>query len=151
MGVRLPARDGYDRFVEELDGACAFCTMTSNLDIRKFAAWTWVYAAFPYRRFHTLLVPTRHVERLSELTPDEMAGLQEAQAYAEDAYASAGIVGDEGIEGGHLLSFWRYRVAHDPMKQSVRHLHLHICPFPTGAEDVQAQEDPERFDLGLLR
>jgi|GEM_PF-1482331 len=151
MELMRPSGDGYDEHVRSLAGACAFCRMAEHLDIERLAAWTWVYAAFPYRRYHTLLVPKRHVTRFSELRSEELSELVEAVALAEERYLAAGIVGEPPAAGGHLVLSWRLRAAFDPTKQSVQHLHLHLYPRPDGQHDVDLEEDAWDFDTGLLR
>jgi diadenosine tetraphosphate (Ap4A) HIT family hydrolase len=150
MELLRPAADGYDRHVAELNGACAFCAMSADLDVGEYPLWKWVFAAFPYRKYHTLLVPKRHVEDFSELTPEELAGLSELTSRVERAYRESGIVGEKPALGGHLVFSWRHRVALDPAKVSLRHLHLHAYPRPDGQGDVDREEGAWDVDVRVF-
>ena len=71
---------------------------------------------------HALIVPERHVERLCDLTPDEVAGLaafaRKISGLLMDEFGASGIdwTLQDGVEAG----------------QTVMHLHLHLIPRVAG-------------------
>jgi diadenosine tetraphosphate (Ap4A) HIT family hydrolase len=142
MQPAKPAADGYAEHVADLSGACAFCSMSADLGIGDYPLWKWVFAAFPYRKYHTLLVPKRHVENFGELDAAELAELSSLVTRLE-----SGVVGEKPALGGHLVFSWRHRVAFDPSKVSLKHLHLHAYPRPDGQGDVDKEEGAWDVDV----
>ena len=65
-------REEYKKHLKDLNGGCAFCIMSPELTINEYSFWNWVFAAFPYRKYHTLLISKRHVVRFSELKKEEL-------------------------------------------------------------------------------
>lgn len=54
-------RTEYRKHIDALVGGCAFCADQEDFVIKKYTHWDWVFAAFPYRKYHTMLVPSRHI------------------------------------------------------------------------------------------
>lgn len=97
----LPRRE-YDKHSLELSGACAFCASSQKLVIKEYTHWTWVFAAFPYRKFHTLLVPKRHITRLTELHPEELDEMQKILGAVEAQYLASNLVHTTSPYGDQL-------------------------------------------------
>ena len=77
---------------------------------------------FPSAEGHTLVIPLRHVGKLSELTPSESSGLwQEAMRILAAAQSrEPGVDFTVGVNDGPLAG------------QTVSHVHLHIIPRRAG-------------------
>lgn len=102
--------------------ACVFCDALSNRD--DLLAWTGERAfvilnKFPYNNGHLMVVPKRHVPRLSDLEPAELLEIMTLSQAAERALGS--IYAPHGFNLGINLG----RSAGAGIAD---HLHLHIVP-----------------------
>jgi diadenosine tetraphosphate (Ap4A) HIT family hydrolase len=102
---------------------CPFCTRIRRSDLRaRLAAVAVLDDAFPVTAGHTLIVPVRHVEGLSELDDVERLGLwSTALEMAERMRREPGVDGvNLGINDGFAAG------------QTVPHVHLHLIPRRIG-------------------
>ncbi len=128
MKINKPLpRVEYQQHLKDLDGKCAFCEMTSDLNIKEFYHWIWAFAAFPYRKYHTLLISKRHLLRFSDLNNDELSELAKITEELNIIYRDKRIIGQDSKYGDQLFTCWRTR-QDDALKKSVSHLHLHFYP-----------------------
>jgi diadenosine tetraphosphate (Ap4A) HIT family hydrolase len=105
---------------------CRFCEIVcANADfVDSSTDAVTLFDAYPSAPGHTLVIPTRHVERLRELEPFEMAAMW-AQAHKQLGRLGACCytVGfNDGVHAG----------------QTVPHVHLHIIPRAEGDAPVQS-------------
>lgn len=146
----LGSHDEYVKRLEELEGKCAFCSPQEGLVIREYIYWTWEYCKYPYWKYHTLLMPKRHMTGLSELTKSELVELQTVIGKVEMAFIRSGIVSENSTFGTQLLMFWRKRFD-ESYKKPVAHLHLHVAPERKGHMDLMFSKDATDIDMDLLR
>ncbi len=122
---------------------CPFCRAIENGDIFFASAhFAGIANIAPIVPGHSLLVPRRHIERLTQLGPKELAELAPAAHQVGEilgeAFRSTGVNWSiqDGSEAG----------------QTVLHLHLHILPRCHG--DMPAPGDwyprVERWDKEIL-
>ncbi len=133
---------------------CVFCRLAAsgppsedNLVVWRGELTFVVMNAYPYASGHVLVLPLRHVEPLSGLTPAESA---ELWSVTQDAVATiAAAYGPDGLNMGANLG----RAAGAGLP---RHLHLHVVPrwsgdtnFMTSVADTRVM--PETLQLSWKR
>lgn len=145
-------REKYQSHLNKLDGACAFCSMGVALNIREYELWTWVYAAFPYRKYHTLVVPKRHIVTFSDLDQAELAELKVVLKGAATVYAETGLVKEGSLFGDQLYLSWRERgVTESNTKRSVSHFHIHLYPKFAAEAEVELDQHASEIDMTLMQ
>jgi histidine triad (HIT) family protein len=84
--------------------------------------WYAFLDIFPRREGHTLVIPTKGVQRLSDLNPEERANLME------------GVVTVQELLGRHFSTSDFTVCVHDGPQagQEVPHVHVHVLPRTTG-------------------
>jgi diadenosine tetraphosphate (Ap4A) HIT family hydrolase len=92
----------YRKHIDSLAGSCAFCADQEGLIIKKFIHWDWVFAAFPYRKYHTILVPRRHIINFFDLEESELLEFILIIKEVEDVYKKSGIVSRESLFGDQM-------------------------------------------------
>jgi diadenosine tetraphosphate (Ap4A) HIT family hydrolase len=153
MAIEAPKRRSeYEKHLEHLAGECAFCKMSPELNIREYKSWTWTFAAFPYRKYHTLIIPRRHILSFSQLNPDEINELQTIIEDIEADYQESGIVGKHSEFGDQLLTLWRFRTKNEnEKKKSVAHFHMHVYPKFAKEVDSELDENASEIDISKLK
>lgn len=150
MNITLPlARTHYKKHREELGDQCAFCTMSADLTIYSLEHWLWVFAAFPYGKYHTILIPKRHILNFSDLKPEEFLELKQMIAEVERRYRKSGVISSSSTFGDQLFFSWRSRGESED-KKSVAHYHLHICPRFEAEDDYPLDKEAHEIDISLL-
>lgn len=129
------------RFITRADrtsGRCVFCEIPELSDRHVLHRSTHVYVVlnlYPYTVGHVLVIPYRHVARLTELEPAELEGITETIDRTERILRR--MLGTDLIQVGFNLG----RAAGAGIEG---HLHAHLVP--RGAGDPR----PEGPDLDLL-
>jgi ATP adenylyltransferase len=125
-GTRAQAHDAADDPADDDDDRCVFCRLAASGPPSAANGVLWVGAetfvvlnAYPYASGHLMVLPTRHVGSLGDLTADEGAEMWSALQLAVTALESA--LGPEGINLGANLG--QAAGAGIP-----RHLHMHAVP-----------------------
>ncbi|MFZ3043518.1 MAG: HIT domain-containing protein [Minisyncoccia bacterium] len=144
-------REEYREHLDELGGQCAFCATPAALNIREYPNWIFAYAAFPYRKYHTLLISKRHVVHFSELSPEELVELAKIIQDIEELYKASGVIGAQSDLGNQMYYSWRSRYKLDAEKKSVFHFHLHIYPEFSTNHDVVLEDDAWDIDMNRLK
>lgn len=110
--------------------ACVFCSIAtaeaedeSLLVLGRFATSFVVLNAYPYNTGHLMIVPYRHVARLSDLAPETLAEMADLASRAERALEAAFRC--DGLNLGMNLG----RSAGAGIAD---HLHLHVVPRWSG-------------------
>jgi diadenosine tetraphosphate (Ap4A) HIT family hydrolase len=143
--IKLLPRSKYKEYITDLKGKCVFCRKEEPLLIKELKYWRWMFAAFPYRKYHTLIVVKRHVIKFSDLNIEELLELKEILVFIESHYKKKNIVSEESQFGEQLFFSWRSRY-NDEVKKSVSHLHLHIYPKFTEETNEVIGEDSHKID-----
>jgi ATP adenylyltransferase len=132
---------------------CVFCAILAAdlTDEERFVVWRGegvlaILNAYPYASGHLMVMPTRHLRHLEELTVEESASLWDATLQAVSAVRSA--YHPEGLNVG--LNLGRAAGAGIP-----GHLHVHVVPrwvgdtnFMTAAASVRVLPEalPDSFE-----
>lgn len=120
---------------EAKTGPCPFCTIKEDIVIARNAHAYLTLALAPYNKDHLLMIPTRHVKHIFDVTPEEHAAIRELEQKAWDLLQHLGHTGvsfvvREGKSAGG----------------TVEHLHYHAIP-DTRLGNMDADGD-ERVVLG---
>ncbi len=101
---------------------CRFCKIiTDGQKILKQTEYSVVILSDPrLMPGHLLVVPKRHIEKLSELTPEERADIIDQTIRTQEKILAAGTPGCDIAE--HFRPF----IPENPWK--VDHLHMHLRP-----------------------
>ena len=112
------------RNVEPMPAGCVFCDIVAGRVAAIEVLRDDVAVAFldksPLFPGHTLVVPTRHVETLADLEPDEIG------PYFARVRAVAAAMPDALNAGGTFVA------NNNVVSQSVPHLHVHVVPRTRG-------------------
>lgn len=111
--------------------ACTFCDMGKIVHeiFYEDSNFLGIYNIKPVFPGHSLLIPRRHIESLTQLSPEEAGGLlavlQKVMTALKAVYAADGfnVVVQEGASAGG----------------TIEHLHIHLLPRKSG--DVPAGEE----------
>ena len=113
----------------ERDGGCLFCDIQKAGDeekalfLKRGGHWFVILNLFPYTNGHVMIVANRHIERLSDIKPEEGKELVELLSLCERALR--GAYNPEGMNVGANLGA-------SAGAGIVGHLHFHLCPRWTG-------------------
>ena len=115
----------YADLTASFHGKCPFCTLHRQRVLVKNAAWAWIICRRPYRAFHTLLVPLRHLHRMEDLTTKEWElFLSLKQRATLDLRLGGFSVQGKPIENTIMMIRER-GIAKDIASD---HLHVHLLP-----------------------
>lgn len=147
---RILPRSEYGSYVASLQGRCAFCNQRDLL-LKDIGTWRWMWSKFPYQKYHTLLVPHRHVVSFSELTQNELGSLQQALVELRKIYEVAFPPTTSELESSnHMVYTWRERSVVGDDKKSVSHLHLHVHPMKEGDPSIKLDSEAWDIDRGVI-
>ena len=110
--------------VAEDDERCVFCEEVTGLTLSPLTLHRGdrclvILNKYPYSNGHLMVVPRRHIGRLSEAVPDELAELMALTQTAEMALAEA--YAPQGLNVGMNLGL-------SAGAGVVGHLHIHVVP-----------------------
>ena len=108
-----------DYLLKVLKDDCPFCDINKNYIVEKWKYFSVVMARAPYTKDHLLIIPNRHIVRLSEVTSEErwtLAPLIEKwTTKLEKIHSEVNILLRDGV-------------AHGIIWKSIDHLHFHLIP-----------------------
>jgi ATP adenylyltransferase len=123
-----PWRLSYVTEASTAPAACIFCDAVARIETEPLVVWRGRVAfvilnKFPYNNGHLMVVPIRHVGRLSDLTPDELLEFiqltQRAEGVVTRAYAPHGL--NMGLNLGKSAG-----------AGVLDHVHMHVVPRWSG-------------------
>ena len=108
-----------DYLLKVLKNECPFCDINKDYVIEKWKYFTVILARAPYIHDHIMIVPNRHLIRLSEITPKERWDLvlmiEKWMRKMETIHSEVNLLLRDGK-------------AHWVVWKSIDHLHFHIVP-----------------------
>lgn len=130
----MMTRDEYSEWFKTVpETECTFCHPDKHPQIilKDDKNWQWIVALAPYWKYHTMLIPKKHYEDVTDIPPDEMSELVQLYAYARDKFLNASLTYDDGVPIYQYNFMWRIRT--DKMAEiegfhKPKHLHLHLVP-----------------------
>lgn len=108
---------------------CVLCSM-EQVVIATAKHWDWVAALAPYWKYQTMLVPKRHIAKVSDLSAEEMGEFLELHDQIVASYRDAEITFKDGTKLQNVLIFWRHRYTlyNDAINaNNIDHLHIHFA------------------------
>jgi diadenosine tetraphosphate (Ap4A) HIT family hydrolase len=115
---------------EAAKGACPFCTMKEDIVITREPLAYMTLALAPYHKDHLLIIPTRHVKHIFDVTQEEHVAIRTLEHRAWDllkrlGYTGVSLIVREGKSSGG----------------TVEHLHYHAIPDTRlGNMDINGDE-----------
>ena len=125
---------------------CPFCESETQWILAANAHWYWSACLAPYWKFHTMIVPRRHIESPHEIDRDEeFKDYLEINEIAASGYRSSGF--------RRTASYTRHR--EDPFEietntPRLTHLHIHVFPDRAGLLDPVLDADARDWDPNEL-
>ena len=108
-----------DYLLKVLKDECPFCDIKEDYILEKWKFFTVLLSRAPYVRDHILIVPNRHLVRLSEFTPKERWDLilmiEKWMRKMETIHSEVNLLLRDGV-------------AHWLLWKSIDHLHFHLVP-----------------------
>lgn len=127
---------------------CGFCgDGVKQVVLDKGKHWLWVASISPYWKYHTMLVPVRHISDIEDMTMDEFGELKSMKRRASRRFAESGL---SWLDGSPITTFtymWRVRqggIDHKFNTIKSTHLHIHMWPETNGRDIFNL--DPEATD-----
>lgn len=69
---KLLSREEYKNHLEEIKNiSCRFCESDTQIIIKEFKYFKWIFNIAPYYKYHTMLIPDRHILKITDMTADE--------------------------------------------------------------------------------
>lgn len=129
----LMSRESYDKWLESLPAnLCTFCEWRRyQIVLRETDSWIWILNRAPYWRYHTMFVPKRHVEQMSELSVVEIGELFSMYESAVEVFRDFEHDISSDDFNGKFIFFWRFRGRIDGEyvdQRKIDHFHLHLAP-----------------------
>jgi diadenosine tetraphosphate (Ap4A) HIT family hydrolase len=130
---------------------CAFCDWKSHqILLHEGRYWLWIMNLAPYWRYHTLLIPKRHVREFSELDVPEVGELVEVYSHAVSRFRRARLSRSDDSIVEKFVFFWRLR--DNPMdfasgNQRPDHFHIHFVPDRDQLFDPVLDDDAVSVDI----
>lgn len=152
---KLLTRGEYEEWIRGMEpNYCAFCDWQKNqLLLVEGRAWLWIASRAPYWRYHTMLIPKRHIVEFNELTVIEMGEFVEMYESAVATLRSADLHNPDGSPIKKYIFFWRLRddpVDHLSGNLRPGHLHVHVTPDRDHLFDPLLDEEAVRTDFSPL-
>ncbi|MCL4367096.1 hypothetical protein M1563_02915 [Patescibacteria group bacterium] len=124
--IKLLSRQEYERWLKTLPReSCTLCEWGKyQIVLKEMHFWVWIACLAPYRKFHTMFIPKRHIESIGELIIWEWLELVRLYQYALWRFRELDIT-------DRYLIFWRKRDSYIDSKTGTRkltHLHIHFIP-----------------------
>lgn len=102
---------------------CIFCNLKALNIVRETKTFYVIYDAFPVTRYHTLIIPKRHVKEYFGLTPDEAKTCNELLHEMKAFIVSQ----DPSVEGFNIGMN-----CGEIAGQTIMHCHIHLIPRRKG-------------------
>jgi diadenosine tetraphosphate (Ap4A) HIT family hydrolase len=147
---KLLSRSEYYARRTELDPKICMLCSGEQVVLQDMNNWTWVAALAPYWKFHTMLVPKRHISRIKELNVDEWHEFLMLQERIVEIYRDSGLKFTDGTKLENVLIFWRHRYQlYNPKLKAnnVDHLHVHFACDREHFLDPISDEDASAWEI----
>ncbi|SMQ72342.1 Diadenosine tetraphosphate (Ap4A) hydrolase [Plantibacter sp. VKM Ac-1784] len=144
-------RAQYDEWLKSLpEELCTFCEWQDyQIVLASTNHWLWILNRSPYWKYHTMLIPRRHVVEMSDLSVVETGELFTIYAIAVDALRNFQSNLPEGERTGKYIFFWRFRSEVDAEvsdQRKLSHFHLHLAPDRERMFDPLLDKDAHEVD-----
>ena len=130
--TKLVSRQEYEEwFNNETSDKCLLCDPSTQIVIKEFKYWTWIVNPSPYWGYHTMLIPKRHIEHMSEINSKEWKEYRDIYDLVLERYKQAAFKHPDGSDIVKYLIIIRardYTLDHSMDIARPKHLHIHFLP-----------------------
>ncbi|MCB9805715.1 HIT domain-containing protein [Candidatus Nomurabacteria bacterium] len=148
---KLLSRKEYEELVKSFsDGYCPLCDLGKQIVLGESDYWVWIANLSPYWKFHTMLIPKRHISDFTDLKIEELEDLQIFYKRIIKHFLSLGIKQDSGSNVDQFVLMIRTRfdsVENGSTYYKPVHLHLHLVPDKEGVDRFII--DPEAIEVDI--
>lgn len=149
--TRLLPRDVYEEFVKELPpDRCPLCDANRQIVLGTSTHWLWIAGLSPYWRYHTMFIPKKHIEDITELNADEFSELQTFYSRTKKHLLSLELKHADGKVMDQFMLLIRKRednVEDGSTYPKPRHLHIHFIPDHEGVDRFILDETAIDIDI----
>jgi len=149
--MNLISREEYEEFVKSIpSGHCPLCKVNEQIYLGESEHWVWIANISPYWKYHTMLIPKKHVHYLSELNKDELYDFQQFLKLVSKHLLKLGLKYDNGKKINQFLTMFRESCDNDdPSYYKTDHLHIHMVPDERGVNRFKI--DPEAINIDIKK
>lgn len=122
--------------------------------LHKGKKWNWVAALAPYWKYHTMLVPNRHISKISEINAIEWKEFLELHDKIIELYKESDIRFDDSTQMQNILVFWRqrYQLYNSVLgTNNVSHLHIHFASDREHFLDPISDDNATSWDIDVFK
>ena len=152
--MNLLSRSEYYADRKNLDPAvCVLCN-SEQIVLASGKHWDWVAAKAPYWKYHTMLVPKRHITMIGEINPEEWEEFIDLHNKITYIYDNSSLTMENGEPLQNVLIFWRKRhILFNKTLQAnnVDHLHIHFACDREHFLDPISDEHAALWDVNIFR
>lgn len=147
--MSLISRKEYEEFVKTIpEGACLLCEPQKQIVLGDSKHWIWIANISPYWKYHTMLVPKKHINYFSELNQEELLDFQKFHRQLCRHLLSLELTHSDGKKVNQFLTMFRESTDHnDPSYYKTDHLHIHLVPDERGVDRFNI--DPTAIDIDV--
>jgi diadenosine tetraphosphate (Ap4A) HIT family hydrolase len=147
--MSLLSRDEYEEWTKRIPpDYCPICHPSEQILLGKTKHFFWFANISPYWKYHTMIVPKRHVDYFSRLTNEELIDFQKFLKKITKHLLSLELTYDDGTAMTQFLTM--FRESADKSKvgyYKMDHLHIHLVPEKRGVDRFKI--DPEAIHIEI--
>ena len=154
--MKLITREQYyaTRKTANKDGLCEFCNK-EQIILHETNYWLWIAGLAPYWKYHTMLLPKRHIVEIHEINNKEWGELKSLEKSIIRLYKSSEIINQKNnLPLENVLVFFRQRLnLHNPVLNSrnLDHLHIHFTFDLDHFLDPISHSDAHEWDIEIFK
>lgn len=151
--MNLISRSDYEQFVKTIPiGHCPLCHIEEQIALGESDYWYWIANISPYWKYHTMLIPKRHVHYFSELSTDELVDFQKFLRRVIKHLLRLKLTYDNGKSINQIITMFRESTDFDdPSYYKTDHLHVHLSPDERGVCRFNIDPEAINVDIGVLK
>jgi diadenosine tetraphosphate (Ap4A) HIT family hydrolase len=153
--MRLISRNEYYKNRQEVSNKenCALCD-NKQIVLGSSTSWTWIASSAPYWKYHTMIVPKRHIVEIFEINDKEWSELKQLEKLIVRKYKQIKALNPAtNTPFENVLVFFRQRLnLHNPVlnAKNLDHLHLHFTFDKDHFLDPISDNDAHTWDIGVF-
>lgn len=149
--AELLSRGEYEEMIKKIPkDICIFCDSRYQITLGFSQYWWWVACIAPYWRYHTMFVPKRHIEDITEITTQEFIDLQNFYLKVKKHLLSLNLKHNDGKPMDQFIFMIRIReenILGGSTFYKPKHLHIHFCPDREAVERFKIDETAKDVDI----
>ncbi len=149
--MSLISRDDYEQWTKNIpEDHCPICHVNEQILLGETEHFIWIANISPYWKYHTMIVPKRHIDYFSKLNHEEIFDFQKFLKQITKHLLSLGLTYDDGSPLTQFLTM--FRESADKNKSGyykMDHLHIHLVPEKRGVDRFKL--DPEAIHIDMQK